>query len=219
MIRLRAGLVVLLALTGLTTGCNLVAAIAYYFRPPQIQKPEYEFPAGSRLAILIEAAQPQRENPVFSRALHERAVTMLREGKSPATVIPARAVSDLRRSNRDFDQWSLQRIGRALKADQVLYVKIERLVIRQTPDYPVLTPAVDLRLKLIGVNEPPVHARLWPQAKEGHALSCTRQTAEVPDADPDAVDAEARKLGCDTAYHVTMPFIEVDLEEPPPVER
>ena len=32
-------------------------------------------------------------------------------------------------------------------------------------------------------------------------------------------DIEARKLGYDTAYWVTMPLIEVDLEKKPPVER
>jgi hypothetical protein len=214
----RAGLALLLALLSLAAGCNILAPAAYYFRPRQIQRAEYEFPADSRVALVIEAAQPQYENPVFNGALYERVVRMLEEGKSKATVLGLQAVSDLRRANPDFDKWSLQRIGRALQADHVLHIRIDRLVIRQTPDYPILTPAVDLRMKLIGVSQPGVHARLWPQAKEGHPVSYSRQTTEAADTGPDAADIEARKLAYDTAYYVTMPFIDVDLEQPPPVE-
>jgi hypothetical protein len=214
----RAGLAVLLTLLGLAAGCNVISAIAYYFRPRDIQKPQYEFPRGSRVAIVIDAARPSDENPVFDRALYERVVEMLREGKSGATVLPLRAVIDLRRANPDFDQWSLQKIGRDLQADQVLYIRIDRLVIRQTPDYPILTPAVDLRMKVIDVSQPGVHARLWPEAKEGYPVSRARQTTEAADTGPDAADTEAKKLARDTAYYVTMPFIEVDLEQPPPVE-
>lgn len=220
MTRARVAAALLSVLLGLVAGCGpTLGAIAYYFSPRQIQKPAYEFPEGSRVALLIEAAQPRDENPVFDRALHERVTEMLREGKSQATLVPLRPIAELRRAHPDFDKWSLQRIGRELQADHVLYVKLDRLVIRQAPDYPILTPMVDLRMKLIGVSEPPAHARLWPEAKEGHAVSCARQSREAADADPDAADVEARKLGCDTAYYVSMPFIEVDLEQNPPVER
>ncbi len=214
----RAGFAVLLSLLGLAAGCNVISAIAYYFRPREIQKPQYEFPADSRVAIVIEAARPGEENPVFNQALYERVVEMLREGKSKAAILPLRAVTDLRRADPDFNKWSLQKVGRALQADHVLYIRIDRLLIRQSPDYPILTPAVDLHLKLIGVGQPPVHARLWPEAKEGYPVSCARQTTEAADTGPDAGDLEARKLAYDTAYYVTMPFIEVDLEQPPPVE-
>ncbi|MBU0616492.1 MAG: hypothetical protein KKI02_02120 [Planctomycetes bacterium] len=215
----RAAPAVLLALVGMTAGCNIFAPIAYYLRPPQIQKPQYEFPPDSPVAIVIEARDPRYENPVFNEALHERMVTMLRDGKSQATILPLREVTDLRQANADFAKWSLQRIGRTLRADHVLYIKIDRLVIHPSPEYPILAPEVDLHIKLIGVNEPAVHARIWPEAKEGHAVSCRRQVAEAADTNPDAADIEGRKLGYDTAYWVTMPFIKVDLEKRPPVER
>ncbi len=214
-----AAAAVLLTLAGLTAGCNILVPIAYYFRPREIQKPQYEFPRNSRVAVVIEARNPRYENPVFNEALYERVVTLLRDGKSPVTVLPLREVIELRHANAGFAKWSLQRIGRTLGADHVLYLRIDRLVIRPSRDYPILTPEVDLHLKLIGVPEPAVHARLWPGAKEGHPVSCRRQVAEIADSNPDAADIEARKLGYDTAYWVTMPFIKVDLEEPPPVER
>ena len=214
-----AAFFVLLALLAQTTGCGIVSAIAYYLRPPQIQKPEYEFAEGTRVAILIEAGQPREENPVFNEALHGRVVAMLKEGEALASVSPLRDVIELRRANPDFKKWSLQKVGRKLQVDEVLYIKIDRLEIRPTPDYPILAPAVDLHVKLIGVSHPSAHARLWPEAKEGHPVSCSRQSVEAVDTNPDAIDVEARKLGHDTAYWVTMPFVEVDLEEKPPVER
>lgn len=211
--------VVLLTLAVLTAGCNYLGPLGYYFRPRQIQKPQYEFPRGSRVAVVIEAQNPRYEDPVFSQALHERVVTMLRDGKSHATVLPLRDVTDLRRTQTDFAKWSLQRIGRTLGADHVLYVRIDRLVIRPSPDHPILTPEVDLHLKLIGVDEPVAHARLWPEDKSGYPINCKRQVAEADDSNPDAADVESRKLAYDTAYWVAMPFIKVDLEEPAPVER
>lgn len=215
----RAVSTVLLGLVGLMVGCNILAPIAYYLRPPQIQKPQYEFPAGTRVALVIEARDSRHEDPVFSEALHERVVSMLREGKSAATILPRREVVELRQSNDDFAQWSLQKIGRALGANQVLYVKIDRLVIRPSPEHPILTPEVDLRMKLIDVQASAADARIWPEAREGHPVVCRRQVADAADTNPEAADTEARKLGYDTAYFVTMPFIKVDLEENPPVER
>ena len=75
----RAVSAVLLGLVGVTAGCKLVGPIAYYLQPPQIQKPEYEFPTGTRVTLVIEARDSQHENPVFSEALYERVVTMLRQ--------------------------------------------------------------------------------------------------------------------------------------------
>ena len=211
----------LLFLAGLTvwTSCAQLGAIGYYLRPRQIQKPQYEFPADARVAVLIEAANPQQENPVFNQALYERMVDMLREGKSQAALLPLSKISELRRRNADFSKWSVQKIGRELNADQVLYIKIDSLVIRPTPDHPLLTPEVSLHMKLVGVQDPSVHARLWPEAKEGHPVQCKRQVAEAADENPEGPDIEARKLAYDTAYWTTMPFLEVDLEVNPPVER
>ena len=175
-----AGLLLLLTLLGLTAGCrNVIGAIGYYFRPRQIQKPEHQFAAGARVALVIDTARPEDENPVFNQALYERAVEMLREAGSRAKVLPLQAVIDLRRANPDFHKWSIQKIGRELEADEVLYVRVDRLIIREEPDHPLLTPTVEMRLKVIGVSEPPVHARLWPEEKEGRPVRCARQVSRT----------------------------------------
>lgn len=206
---------VLLAGAACLTGCNLIAMGAYYFRPRDIQKAEYTLPKDSEVAVFLEAARPEMESPVFRRALCDQMVTLLREGKCEAKLIPQSRVDEMRRE--DISDWSMQRIGQELKADYLLYLRIESFQLREFPDHPLLSPEVQLRMKLIGVHDPKENARIWPAETEGRIVHCKRQPVEA--VDPDIQDAEAAKLGRDTAYWVTMPFIDVDLEQKPPIAR
>jgi hypothetical protein len=207
---------VLLAGMTLLSGCNILAIGAYYLRPRDIQKAEYALPPGSRVAFFVEAERPEMENPVFRRALHEQLVTSLREGKCDAQLIPAAQLDEVR-ARPELKGWSVQRIGQELAADYVLYARVERFQLRELPEHPLITPEVELRMRLIGVQEPKDAARVWPDEPDGRLVSCKRQAVEA--VDPDIQDAEAGKLGRDTAYWVSMPFIDVDLEERPPVAR
>ena len=144
---------------------------------------------------------------------------MLRKGKSNARFITHRAVLEMRQQHPDYGKWSIQKIGRKLSVDYVLYTRVTQLVLQPTPSYPLITPAVALNLKVIDVDAPTLHARVWPEEKDGRAMAGERQTIQISETDPDAIDAEARKLGYDTAYFVSMPFIKVDMEEKRPVER
>ena len=209
----------LILLTSSTACRQGTGALAYYFRPPDIQKPEWQFPEGSRVALVIEAARPEFENPVFNAALHDRTVEMLRAGKSKAAFISHRAAVELRQQNDQYRKWSIQRIGQKLSVDYVLYARVTQLVLLPTPEYPLITPTVALNLKVIDVDAPTLHARVWPEEKSGRVMNCKRQTIQVSETDPDAIDSEARKLGFDTAYFVSMPFIKVDMENKRPVER
>lgn len=198
-------------------GCNPLAPLAYYLRPPQIQKPEFEFPADSRVLLLVETARPEQANPVFEHALQEQCSTLLKEGGCKATLLPRSALAELRMANADFSSWSLQRIGRELGADYVLYFRLEQLQVREAPDHPVLSPVAVGRCRVVGVRQPAADARVWPDSAEGHEVRCTRQTSQADE--PDAVDSESAQLGHDTAYWLTMPFTTVDLERSPPVQR
>lgn len=204
-------------------GCALLGAGAYYLSPPHVQKPEHTFPENSRVLLLIEAADPTDENPVFTRALHERSEALLRDGKWLGRLVSQEELAEKRRSDPSFAKASLQKIGRALGAEYVLYARIESLDIRESLDardsldQKILSPKVELRVKVVGVELPASEARVWPKEADGRPMSCARQTSEG--ADPDHEDAETTKLAYDTAYWLTAPFIEIDLEKKPPVER
>jgi len=208
----------LVACAVLTAGCNIMAPLAYYLRPSQIQKAEFKFPAGTRVAVLFDATQPAYEAPVFNQALFDKLRGYFAKYKSQADLIPLSEVHGLKRRNADdFATWSIQRIGRELDADFVLYLKIQTLVLRETLNHPVVSPRVSIRAKVIATAHPASDARVWPEADEGRAIDCTRQPSEY--SGTDKADLELAKLGRDTAYFAMMPFFNVDLEEPTPVER
>jgi len=195
------------------TGCNWIEGIAYLFGPPRVQKAELKLPPG-RLAVLVETVQPEEYNPVFVTALYDKLVAIFREQELKPTFVPLDEVLELRRKNQDFAKWSLQKIGRELKADFVLAISIDRLQAREKPDMPVLDPAVQLHMKLIGPDRPANEARIWPsstQEREGREVVVRRPTKDA--SHPGEVDAEMAKLARDLAFQVAGPFYDVDLEK------
>lgn len=206
-----AGLLVLCT----STGCNILGPAAYYLGPRRIQKAEFKLTEG-RLAVVIEAVRPEQDNPVFNQALFDKLAEIFREQKIESALVSHREVLELRQAHPDFEKWSLQRIGRELRAEQVLYLRIENLQLRETPDHPLVTPEISLCSKVVGVHAPTPHARLWPEEAEGRAISCKRPSKEATDTE--VVDTEAWKLAHDTAHLVSHPFFDVDLEERTPRE-
>jgi hypothetical protein len=200
----------------LLPGCQLLGAVAYYFSPRHIQKAEFELTAG-RLAIVIDPARSEYDNPVFSQALHAKLAEIFQQQKVNSQIVPYRETTDLRRANPDFASWSIQRVGRALSAEHVLYLRVDSFQLRESPGHPVIAPSVTLRAKVVGAQAPPPHTRLWPTEAEGRTITCSRDPQEATDAE--LIDAEAMKLGRDTAQLVSRFFFDVDLEEPVPKER
>ncbi|MFH1746924.1 MAG: hypothetical protein ABIG44_07750 [Planctomycetota bacterium] len=199
-------------------GCKMIGAILIMTAPPQIAKPEYELDEG-RLAIVIDMARAAQSNPVFDLALHERIVTQFRDNKVPTRVIPFEDVVQLKQSQPEYRNWSVQRIGRDLDADRVLYLRIDQLRARSDPGDPIIQLSVELRAKLIGVSEPPMHARLWPnrdKEMDGRIITHSRPPKEADSLD--IIDAETVKLGHETAYYVARCFHEYDEETNPPRE-
>jgi hypothetical protein len=199
------------------SGCVGLRGLAYLTQPRQIQKPEFEL--SGRVAIVIDAARPGQANPVFESTLYKRIVELLRENEVTATIIPYDDITNLRQTQADFTSWSVQKIGRELNADQVLYVRVENLSLAQK-DEPVMTPAVTLRVKLIAPRAPAANARLWPETdkeREGREVACKRHPVENEGVD--RVDSEAAKLARETAYYVARIFHKWDAEVPPPRER
>jgi len=215
--RVRLTTAALLGLSLPLSGCNVVSALVYFFSPPQIQKAEYPLTDG-RLAVLVEVARAEEENPVFRQAFCEKLVEIFRDHKVKAKVVPQDEVLRLRQQNPDFSKWSLQKVGQHLNVQQVLYVRLDRLQLRNEPGSPILHPAVQMRLKLIDPNLPADAARLWPGSQERDGRVAERARPPVEAGDSLAVDSELAKLGKDAAWLAAMPFFDVDLERKTPWE-
>lgn len=213
----RLGYAVLLGLVGMAAGCRHIAAATYLLAPPQKQKAEFKLTEG-RLAVLVEMARAGEDNPVFRQALHEKLIEIFHENDVRAKVVPEEDILRLRQQNRDFAQWSLQKVGQRVNAQQVLYVRVERLQLREAPNSPLVAPHVVMRLKVVDPRALADKARLWPgnSEPEGRQVERARPASEATDAL--GIDTEAAKLGKDAAYAVAMPFYDVDLESLTPRE-
>ncbi|MBK9127486.1 MAG: hypothetical protein IPM13_06760 [Phycisphaerales bacterium] len=208
----------LAALALALAGCNIFGPLLFFLSPPQIDKAEYRFAPKSRIAIFIEFAEPSQENPVFRKALHEKLEQIFQRRKVGGTVVPLDEVQRLRQRNPDFEGWGLQRVCRELKADALIYLQVENLNVRTTPQYPIIEPSASIRMKVISADEPSASARVWPGSAEREGRLVQRARAFREATSPVTVDAEARKLGVDLAYLCAMPFYDVDREEPVPWE-
>lgn len=208
--RLTLALLVTLFAASITGCANVLGAFAYFLSPPHIEKAEFR-PGKGKFAILIEDIRPTDDHPVFRVEFFDKLVELFRERKVSTNVIPLDELTELRKSNPEYDSWSVQKIGRELKAEQVLYVRVERFDVRETPDHPLLKPAVKLKLKVIDTAAPPEHARLWPKDVEWRELECTRQSEEATTGEQ--ADTVSAKLARDTAQLAVRFFYDVDLEE------
>ncbi len=198
-------------------GCQPLGSLFLLFGPRRIQKAEYKL-TPDRLAVFVETARRDEDNPIFTRALHEKLVEIFRERKVKTHVVPLEEIYRLRQENADFARWSVPRIGRAVSAQQVLYIRVDRLQLRDAPDSPLLSPAAKCHLKVFAVDEHSEDPLLWPPATErdGREFSCERHSQEAADAS--IIDSEAAKLGKDLAQWIAQPFYDVDLEETTPKE-
>ncbi len=125
----------------------------------------------------------------------------------------------MRQGNPDYGRWSIQKIGRKLGAQQVLYIRLDDLEFQMSSDQPITEPRVRLHMKVIGVTESPETARQWPPRKEreGRLVEHTRHAREVSDSV--GLDSEVTKFAREVAFRIAMPFYDVDLEEPIPQEH
>ncbi len=203
------------ALVG-SAGCQLIGATAYYLSPERKQ-PAHFTPTTNRLAIIIEPRSGIDVHPLFAQGLHEKIIELLAEQDVNERVAPYAEQLELRQTARGYASWSIQRIGRELGAEQVIYIEVTSFVMRRAPNYPTLEPRVAVQVKVIDANTVPgTSPRLWPTDGDGYELTMMRLQREV--ADRDEIDAEAVKLGRDLAQHVARIFYEHSLEETIPKE-
>ncbi len=210
-----AGCVMLAALAlGAASGCNIIKAFAFFFGPERVQKAEFHLAPG-RMALLVDTTRGEEYNPIFVDALQTRLAELFDEHKVKVELVPQEEVLRLRQQHPDFGKWSVAKIGRELKANQVLALSVEKLQLRATPEMPVLEPEVQLRMRLVATDRPNADAsRLWPSPtseREGRPVKITRPPVEATSAL--IFDQQAMKLGRDTAWEVGAPFYDVNLEK------
>ncbi|MBL8879925.1 MAG: hypothetical protein JNG88_12465 [Phycisphaerales bacterium] len=208
----------LIAAALLMVGCGQqLGAMLYFLSPQRMHKPEIEL-TKARLAILIEFADPSAENPVFARALHDIIEDQFTERKLKSKVVPCDELARLRSENADFSTWSVQRIGRRVNAEQVLYIRVESFIIHEEPGHPLIEPKADMRLKVIDARASAKegNVQLWPPEPDGRRIALARPPKDAGSSRQ--IDDEVKKLARQTGRIAARIFVEHDEEEELPRE-
>jgi hypothetical protein len=198
-----------------TAGCRQFGSLLYMLQPRQWVEPEFKF-EGGKLAVLVEPARADGDNPVFTYALHQRLRQVFQQQNVDVQITPFDQMQTLKQMNPNFSEWSVQRVGREANVNYVLYLSVRQLMLAEDDSSPLITPAVEISAKLIGVDEPDDAAVLWPggpREREGRVFRYQRDPVER--TGQDAMDREARKLGSDVADRVARYFYRYDAEEKP----
>lgn len=213
-----AGALLVLAVLLSGAGCHtLIGPMMYFFGPPRNQEAEFRLTEKGRVAILIEFVRSDQEKPVFASALHQALLELAKEKRPNLRFVPYQEYVELRQHDPEFPRMSVQRVGRALYAEQVVYMQVEDLQTFESPNSPVLMPACTINIRVIGVKEPPEKARLWPEDAAGAEVSYRRPPRAMESIHE--ADTALVKLAKDTAQHIIKRFVDTDPDIRPPRER
>ncbi|HEY7115965.1 MAG TPA: hypothetical protein VH475_05245 [Tepidisphaeraceae bacterium] len=169
--RLARGAVALLMLLAVATaggGCALPGAIAYkVFGPPPIPA-RYAPPQTQPMLILVENAHSGSvaipEADELSRVLYDE----LHAQKTAPPLIDPAHVHELRDHDPSaFARMTIAQIGRALGADQVLYVEVNRLDLDSPPASEMVKLRMTANVKVVDATSA---VTAWPQSADSEVF-------------------------------------------------
>jgi hypothetical protein len=111
-----------LAVMLLATGCSLVPTIAYIIKPEDTPA-EFDGLNGKRVAVICKATSLEYTQPTVGREVALQVGALLAEHGSKIEVVDERELADWT-DKHDWDNYA--EVGRALKADMVVGIDIDR---------------------------------------------------------------------------------------------
>ena len=146
----------LLALA-LTTGCSMLPAIAWVIHPEDVAA-EFKELNGKRVAVICRATSLEYAHPTVSRDLAVRVGALLRQHGRKVEVVDERELADW----VDKHDWQdYHEVGRALKADMVVGIDLERFELSRGST--LLQGQADVRLAVYDVKK---NDKVWQPAKQ-----------------------------------------------------
>lgn len=201
---LPAMVAVLLALA--TSGCNIVAPIAYIIEGPPTTGPLYQLPAG-KVVVFIDDRGDVVPRARLRTTMATRATTELLnnvETQISGAITPT-AIARV----TDQDQFArllpIDEIGRRVGADIVIYATVERfeLIAQAMP-----RPTAVLRVKIIDSN---TGQRLWPTGLDGeygYRLVVQMGVKTASHYEPSAIDQLQEQLADFTGLRLAQIFLQ-----------
>jgi hypothetical protein len=197
------------ALAFLLGSCGLAAWPVEAFAPPKKVKAEFKPPEGRTLLVFVDdMVRPVDYEPIKSE-LAQQINDLLIEKKIAGGVIPYRNVIDLASRRPDFNALSVGEVGRELKADIVLYVRIDKFALRDEGGGPMWHGQLQVTVRMVDVENGwnnRSEARLWPKDKpDGHLIPLA-ETPPSTETAPNHAQEITRALARNVAAEVVRPF-------------
>ena len=167
------GLALAAGAIAIATGCNIVGPAFLLIHGPDKIPQQYELDKERPVVIFLDDREfniprwPTRERV---SAAAERA---LLDSKAVARVLDSRAASAIVSGEPRGDLMPISEVGRKMGAEVVIYVVPESFSM--TTDGQSFSPSSRLRVKVLDAI---ADKRLWPEEREGYALTVTASTRQ-----------------------------------------
>jgi hypothetical protein len=201
-------------------GCQPGAGwLAWVTALPETVKPVYKLPAGKKVLVFTDdVLNPVAYQPIkaeLAQGVNER----LTQKKLAASVVPYDAFLTWASKTENLERLSVAEVGRALGADLVLYVHVDRLQLKEDERSTLWRGELATTVRVVDVRE----GRLWPQDRpEGYPVPQV-ETPTVDDPSPQYGEEVARRLADEMSEAVVNLFCEHTVPggtaPPPPGER
>lgn len=193
--------------------------LATVMSPAEKVKPLYTLPPGKTVLVFADdLLNPVPYQPV-KLELTERLNALLAQKKLVADTVPYEEIVMWASRTEDLEQLSVAEVGRALGADVVLYVHIDRLRLKEDASSSLWRGEMATTVRVVDVRA----GRLWPLDRpEGYVVPAV-DTGAVDDPSPVYGAEVARQLAEAMAENIIKLFckhtIPATTPPPPPRER
>ncbi|MDD4892133.1 MAG: hypothetical protein PHU85_19595 [Phycisphaerae bacterium] len=176
---LRLALLALLPL--LLGGCNIGAAIGLMFYDPQ-EKAEYKLAKGPLLVVVEDYAGSGGDPTIRYHLTRTISDQLTKEGVNKQ-IIPDKTLWDFQKSHPVSARWDERKLGKELKAEQVVHVQMEPYIVAPTATDPGEYARLAATVRVIDVE---TGDQLWPLEGKGREVNFELPPADLHGVQPGA---------------------------------
>lgn len=172
--------VVLLAIL---PGCAVFAYLVTEFAPAQTVEAVYELPKDKRVLVFVDD-YGNPDDAVAARDIKRRLTRKLNhefeQYEMVAATVPYAKLVDVQGATPNFRSLRTEEVGQKVDADLVVYVHLDRFVLRDPDSGRLWHGRLECSLKVLNVKQGMAGrgGRLWPQDAELHSVKAVDIPAE-----------------------------------------
>lgn len=189
------------AALSVSAGCDAMGVVADVIAGPQRIDAVYDLPKVKTVVLVDDPRDLLTSNDLPNRIAGRIGDDLTRE-KKVSQVIGPQVLSDLAAKNPDFGGWALDKVGRQVGADQVIYVVVQSFTLAQNNEMYEPKAAVTVKVLDVGSSK-----RLFPlNNPDGRAVVASERPESRDGASPATDAIIARRLADNLAERVGQLF-------------